>query len=107
MKKDIHPEARPTIFVDTSCGAEFVTTSTLHSDETKDKDGVTYQVVRVEISSGSHPFYTGKQIFIDAARRVEKFEEKMTQVKAAADARKGKKVKRAVRATKKTPKTEA
>lgn len=101
MKKDTHPKVNPVVFVDTSCGAQFVTTSTLKSDETMEIDGVKHMVVNVEISSASHPFYTGKQILIDTARRVEKFQERFSRVSAAADVRKGKKVKRAAKAEKK------
>lgn len=95
MKKDLHPISHPTVFVDTSCGAEFITASTLHSDEKRVIDGVEYQVYNIEISSASHPFYTGKQILVDTARRVEKFKEKMAKTKNAAQTRKGKKAKRA------------
>ncbi len=101
MKDGIHPKTNPIIFVDSSCGVEFVTTSTLTSDETREVNGVKHYVYRIEISSASHPFYTGKQMLVDTARRVEKFQEKLTQVKDAANARKGKKAKQAVRATKK------
>ncbi len=95
MKKDIHPKNHPAIFVDTSCGVEFFTTSTLKSDETRDVDGVTYMVHRTEISSASHPFYTGKQILVDTARRVEKFQERAAKQAQASESRKGKKVKKA------------
>jgi len=95
MKKDIHPVSRPTIFIDTSCGVEFVADSTLKSDQTRTVKGVEYQVYNIEISSASHPFYTGKQILVDTARRVEKFQEKAAKTKAVAAARKGKKVKKA------------
>lgn len=98
MKNDIHPTTHPVVFVDTSSGVEFVTTSTMTSEETRDIDGVTHYVCRTEISSASHPFYTGKQIFVDTARRVEKFQEKMAKIGDAAAKRKGKKVKRAARA---------
>jgi len=107
MNKDIHPKVNPVIFIDSSSGTEFVTTSTLTSDETREIDGVTYYVCRIEISSASHPFYTGKQIFVDSARRVEKFHEKMAKVDTASAARKGKKAKRVARtktATTATPK---
>lgn len=104
MKKDLHPISRPTIFVDTSCGAEFITKSTLKTDKTRLVDGLEYQVVNMEISSASHPFYTGKQNLIDTARRVEKFQEKIAKTKIAAEIRKGKKVKRAKSAAKKTAK---
>ncbi len=95
MKQDIHPTVNPVVFVDTSAGAEFVTTSTLTSEETRDIDGVTHFVIPMEISSASHPFYTGKQIFVDTARRVEKFQKKMEKVAAKSATRKGKKAKRA------------
>lgn len=104
MRKDIHPIDRPTIFVDTSCGVEFVTKSTLKTNETRKVDGVEYQIVNMEISSASHPFYTGKQILVDTARRVEKFHEIAAKTKAAAGVRKGKKVKRAKATAKKTEK---
>lgn len=98
MKADIHPNNHPVVFVDTSCGAEFVTTSTLKSDETRTIDGVEHFVIRVEISSASHPFYTGKQVLVDSARRVEKFQARAAKMEEAAAARKGKKVKAAARA---------
>jgi len=101
MKKDTHPTSYPTIFVDTSCGEEFITNSTIKSDKTRTIKGVEYQVCNIEISSASHPFYTGKQILVDTARRVEKFKEKAAKIKAAAETRKGKKVKRAKAASKK------
>lgn len=95
MKKEIHPISYPTIFVDTSCGAEFIANSTVKSDETRTVKGMEYQVFNIEISSASHPFYTGKQILVDTARRVEKFKEKAIKTKAAAETRKGKKIKKA------------
>lgn len=73
MKKDIHPQTHPVVFVDSSCKKEFIGRSTLTSEETREIDGVMHYVLPVEISSGSHPFYTGKQILVDTARRVEKF----------------------------------
>ncbi len=101
MKQDLHPKVNPVVFVDTSCGAQFVTTSTLRSDEKMDVNGVPHMIINVEISSASHPFYTGKQILIDTARRVEKFQERFGKTTAAADVRKGKKVKRTAKAEKK------
>lgn len=100
MKKDIHPDVHPVVFVDTSCGAEFVTTSTLKSEETRDIDGVSHYVINLEISSASHPFFTGEHRFVDTAGRVDKFKEKMERVKAASESRKGKKAKREARAEK-------
>jgi large subunit ribosomal protein L31 len=76
MKKGIHPDYHPVVFVDPSVGAEFVTKSTMTSDEKRDIDGVEHYVIRMEISSASHPFYTGKTRFVDTAGRVERFREK-------------------------------
>ncbi|MBH41547.1 MAG: 50S ribosomal protein L31 [Candidatus Magasanikbacteria bacterium] len=95
MKKDIHPEVYPVVFVDSSCGAEFITTSTQKSDETRDINGITHFVIHTEISSASHPFYTGKQVLVDTARRIEKFQSRVNKQKDAAESRKGKKAKRA------------
>lgn len=107
MKKDIHPEVHPVVFVDTSCGVEFVTTSTLKSEDTREIDGVTHYVINLEISSASHPFFTGKQVFVDTARRVEKFQEKMKKVESKQGAHKNKKEKRAAKAAKKADKAAA
>ncbi|GAA3921823.1 type B 50S ribosomal protein L31 [Hymenobacter algoricola] len=74
MKKDIHPEYREVVFQDSSSDFKFVTRSTMNSSETITmEDGKTYPVIKVEVSSASHPFYTGKNVFIDTAGRVEKF----------------------------------
>lgn len=105
MKQDIHPKNHPVVFVDTSCGAEFVATSTLTSGETRDINGVPHQIINIEISSASHPFYTGKQILIDTSRRVEKFEARMNKQSDVASVRKGKKVKRAAKQAKKDEET--
>ncbi|PLX27593.1 type B 50S ribosomal protein L31 [Candidatus Parcubacteria bacterium] len=98
MKKDIHPKVHPVVFIDTSAGAEFITTSTLTSDKTREIDGVKHFEINIEISSASHPFFTGKQVFVDTARRVEKFKEKQAKMEAAQKVRKGKAVKKAARA---------
>lgn len=97
MKKDTHPTNHPVVFVDTSCGAEFVTTSTMTSEATKQIDGVDHYVINLEVSSASHPFYTGKQVLVDTARRVEKFKARQAKQEAAAKARKGKAAKKAAR----------
>ena len=74
MKKGIHPEYRKVVFQDTSSDFKFITRSTMSSNETITmEDGVEYPVIKVEVSSASHPFYTGKNIFVDTAGRVEKF----------------------------------
>ncbi|MEK7644599.1 MAG: 50S ribosomal protein L31 [Patescibacteria group bacterium] len=91
MKQDTHPKYFSNITVTCACGNSFVT-------------GSTKENIRVEICGNCHPFYTGKEKFVDTARRVEKFQEKMTKVAAAAGARKGKKVKKAAAKTKKEAK---
>ncbi len=76
MKEGIHPTLNPVIFVDTGANTEFVTRSTLSSKQTRDIDGVAHYVIAVDISSASHPFYTGKQRAIAAEGRVAKFNKK-------------------------------
>ena len=77
MKDGIHPQYREVVFVDTSTGYKFLTRSTIKSTEKiKWEDGKEYPVVKVEISSASHPFYTGKMKYVDSAGRVEKFQRK-------------------------------
>ena len=73
MKSDIHPDYAPVVFRDLASGETFLTRSTVKSDKTIELDGTTYPVIDVEISSASHPFYTGKQRILDSAGRVEKF----------------------------------
>jgi large subunit ribosomal protein L31 len=74
MKSEIHPNYQAVIFRDLASGQSFLTRSTLTSSKTlKWEDGMEYPVFDVEISSASHPFYTGKQRIMDAAGRVEKF----------------------------------
>ncbi len=85
MKADIHPEYHPVVFVDTSADFELVTHSTKKSDETREIDGVEHFVIRVEISSASHPFFTGQQRFVDTAGRVEKFQRKYEKFYQQAD----------------------
>jgi large subunit ribosomal protein L31 len=77
MKKGIHPEYRDVIFWDTSSDFKFMSRSTLNTKEMiKWEDGKEYPVIKVEVSSASHPFYTGKKMFLDTAGRVEKFQKK-------------------------------
>ena len=73
MKKDIHKEIHPVIFRDLSAGVDFVTTSTLTSATKEDIKGVSHYVITVDVSSASHPFFTGKENIVDSAGRVEKF----------------------------------
>ncbi len=77
MKKGIHPEYKEVVFWDTSSDFKFLTRSTSFSKETtKWTDGKEYPVIKVEVSSASHPFFTGKKMFLDTAGRVEKFQKK-------------------------------
>ena len=87
MKDGIHPEYRPVVFKDTSTGYSFLTRSTIKSDKTVEwEDGNSYPLVTLEISSSSHPFYTGQQRMVDTAGRVERFRKRYGQggAKAAA-----------------------
>jgi len=73
MKADIHPDYRPVVFQDISSDFSFLTRSTMSSKETiKWEDGEEYPLIKVEISSHSHPFFTGKQKIVDTAGRVDK-----------------------------------
>lgn len=76
MKDAIHPKLNPVVFVDTGANTEFVTRSTLSSKQMKDIDGVPHHVIMVDISSASHPFFTGKQRALQAEGRVQKFNKK-------------------------------
>ena len=76
MKTEIHPDYKPIVFRDLASGETFLTRSTVTSNKTIELDGETYPVIDVEISSASHPFYTGKQRIMDSAGRVEKFNQR-------------------------------
>lgn len=89
MKPEIHPTYYPNAKVTCACGNTFTT-------------GSTKKALSVELCSACHPFYTGKQKFVDTARRVEKFQEKAGKRAVASAARKGRKVKLAARKAKKT-----
>jgi large subunit ribosomal protein L31 len=86
MKKGIHPESyRLVCFKDMSNEHTFITRSTAASRETIEIEGVTYPLLKVEISNTSHPFYTGKMKLVDTAGRVDKF---MTRYQKHMDKRK-------------------
>ncbi|EZH66222.1 MULTISPECIES: type B 50S ribosomal protein L31 [Geomicrobium] len=77
MKTEIHPQYQKVVFLDTSTGFKFLGGSTKSSAETTEwEDGNTYPVIKVEISSDSHPFYTGKQKLADAGGRIDRFKKK-------------------------------
>lgn len=74
MKKGIHPDNyRPVVFKDMSNDDMFISRSTIAAKDTIEIDGVTYPLVKLEITSSSHPFFTGKQKLVDTAGRVDKF----------------------------------
>ena len=82
MKKDIHPSNyRPVVFKDMSNGDMFLSRSTCKTSETVEFEGETYPVFKLEISSTSHPFYTGKSKLVDTAGRVDKFMSRYGQYK--------------------------
>ncbi|MCA9342446.1 type B 50S ribosomal protein L31 [Candidatus Saccharibacteria bacterium] len=96
MKKDLHPtEYRPVVFQDLNDKTTFVTRSTVKTEETITIDGATYPLVKVHISSSSHPFYTGQEKLVDIEGRVDKFKARREAAAKASEARKksaGKKI---------------
>ena len=77
MKDDIHPDYRDVVFEDVTSDFKILTRSTMASKETtKWEDGNEYPLVKVEISSSSHPFYTGKHKVIDTSGRIDKFQKR-------------------------------
>jgi large subunit ribosomal protein L31 len=82
MKKEIHPEYREVLFHDTSVDEYFLIPSTLSTDQTREwEDGNTYPYCPLDVSSASHPFYTGKQKIIDTGGRVERFKKRFSKNK--------------------------
>ena len=88
MKPDIHPEYRPVVFQDQSSGDNIIIGSTIQTSETITVEGVEYPLAKVELSSRSHPFFTGQMKIVDTAGRVERFERRYgsRRKKAAAPA---------------------
>jgi large subunit ribosomal protein L31 len=83
MKKGLHPENyRLVVFKDMSNGTQFLSRSTAASKETvKYEDGKEYPVIKLEISNTSHPFYTGKNVLVDTAGRIDKFKRRYEKTK--------------------------
>lgn len=77
MKKDIHPKQHRVIFRDASAKTDFYTWSVLTSEETETIDGKEYYIIQLDVSSASHPFFTGKQKLVDTSGRVERFKRQM------------------------------
>jgi len=74
MKQDIHPNYRPVVFKDMGSGFAFLSRSTVKTQDTIEwEDGNSYPLVKLEVSSDTHPFYTGKQNIMDATGKVERF----------------------------------
>ena len=82
MKKDIHIESFPVIFRDTEANVDFFTTSTMKGETTETHNNIEYSVITIEVSSASHPFYTGEARVMDTAGRVEKFKSRVAKKKS-------------------------
>ncbi len=82
MKPDIHPDYHKVLFVDNATGREWVSRSTLRSDQTREVDGEEIPVIRLEVSAESHPFWTGQQRSVDAEGRVDRFNKRYGKKKA-------------------------
>jgi large subunit ribosomal protein L31 len=80
MKDGIHPNYREVLIHDLSCDFKFLTRSTVQTREMAEFEGKQYPLVKIEVSSESHPFYTGKHKIVDTAGRVEKFRQKFGAV---------------------------
>src|SRR5207244_5012874 len=88
MKKDIHPDNyRPVVFQDLNNNTTFLTRSTATTDETITVDGVEYPLVKVHISSASHPFFTGEERIVDVEGRVDKFKARQAAATKAKEAK--------------------
>ncbi len=81
MKKDIHPDYRDVVFQDVSADFTVLTKSTIKTNDTIEFEGQTYPLYKVDISSASHPFYTGTQKVLDTEGRVERFKKKYSRRK--------------------------
>ena len=88
MKAKIHPtDYRPVVFQDLNDGTTFLTRSTVASEETITLDGTEYPLVKVHISSSSHPFFTGEERIVDVEGRVDKFKARQAAAAKAKEAR--------------------
>ena len=83
MKADLHPKYNPVVFVDITTGRRFITRSTVTSAKTEVIDGVEHYVVSCGITSDSHPFFTGKNQFVDTEGRIDKFQKRFGSVRRA------------------------
>jgi large subunit ribosomal protein L31 len=86
MKKDLHPSTyRPVVFQDLNNNQTFLTRSTVATDDTITLEGVEYPLVKVHISSASHPFFTGQEKLVDIEGRVDKFKARQEAAKKRAE----------------------
>lgn len=108
MKKDLHPkDYRPVVFEDLSNGFRILTRSTVKTDETtKWEDGNEYPLVKVHISSSTHPFFTGQEKVLDLEGRVDRFEARRKAAEAAKAAKAAKAAAKKPKAVKKEAKAE-
>ena len=83
MKADIHPKYNPVVFVDITTGRRFITRSTATSAKKEEIDGVEHYVISCGITSDSHPFFTGKNQFVDTEGRIDKFQKRFGAVRRA------------------------
>ena len=81
MKENIHPKVYPVVFVDAATGNEIISRSTMTSQQTKEVDGVEHYVIRLDVSSHSHPFWTGQRIRRSKEGRVEQFNRRFKRKK--------------------------
>jgi len=82
VKQGIHPDYHRVLYVDSATGEEWVSRSTMTSNETREIDGETLPVVKLEISSVSHPFWTGKMRSLDADGKIDRFNKRWGKKKA-------------------------
>jgi large subunit ribosomal protein L31 len=88
MKKGVHPDNyRPVVFQDTNDNSTIITRSTAVTDETITVDGVEYPLVKIHISSSSHPFFTGEERIVDVEGRVDKFKARQAAAQKAREAK--------------------
>ncbi len=81
MKPDFHPKYNPVVFVDITTGRRFITRSCATSKKTEEIDGVEHYVISCGITSDSHPFFTGKNQFVDTEGRIDKFQKRFGAVR--------------------------
>lgn len=108
MKKDLHPTSyRPVVFQDLNDNTTYLTRSTVATEDTITLDGVEYPLVKVHISSSSHPFFTGEERIVDIEGRVDKFKARAAAGLAARDQRAASAKKQAARSAAKATKQAA